>query len=426
MARIAIVGGGISGLTCAWLLSRNHEITLFEANDYLGGHTHTHMIAAEGREWPVDTGFIVYNNKTYPRFIELLNELGIQGRPTEMSFSVASTADDIEYNGTSLNALFAQRRNLIRPKFWRMIRGIVRFNDECRKLLRNPPTDETLGTFLERLKFPSELGDFYIKPMAGAVWSAGTGSITSMPIHFLARFFENHGFLNINDRPQWYTVAGGSNAYVQVIQKKLAGKIQLKSQVTAVKRSESGAVVTCRDGQSSEFDHVILACHSDDALNLLSDPTREEADILGAIRYTRNDVTLHTDLKLMPKRKLAWAAWNYNLFDKASDDVAVTYSMNILQGHACETQFLVSLNCEAQIDPGKIIKRLQYRHPVFTGDAVRAQGRHGEISGQGRTHYCGAYWANGFHEDGVVSALRVVSMIDPSIRITSNSAIASR
>ena len=413
MAKIAIIGGGISGMTSAWLLCGRHDVTLFEANDYLGGHTHTHTLEADGRKWLVDSGFIVFNDKTYPNFRRLLDILEVKARPTTMSFSVKSVADDLEYNGTSINALFAQRRNLFRPKFWRMVKGIIAFNDECRRLLRFDPTDETLGGFLTRMRFPAELATYYIKPMAAAVWSCGTTRVDEMPIHFLARFFENHGFLNIDDRPQWFTVMGGSQTYAQKIAARLGPSLRLAAPVVSVSRQSSGVLVETKDGRSSVFDEVIFACHSDEAIAVLKDPSEQESAVLGDIAYGENKIVMHTDVRLMPKRKLAWAAWNYNLFDQATDEVAVTYNMNILQGLPCQTQFLVSLNCEKHIDPSKIIKRINYSHPVYTTRTVAAQAKHGSISGVNRTHYCGAYWGNGFHEDGVVSAIRVAKMIDP-------------
>lgn len=402
-------------MTTAWLLHGRHDVTLFDAQDYLGGHTHTHSLEADGRRWLVDSGFIVFNDKTYPNFRKLLDILEVRSRPTTMSFSVKCEADDLEYNGTSLNALFAQRRNFLRPKFWRMIKGILAFNEECKRLLKFDPTDETLGSFLARLRFPKELATYYIKPMAAAVWSCGTSRVDDMPIHFLARFFENHGFLNIEDRPQWFTVMGGSQTYAQKIASILGPSLRLSSPVIGISRRSSDVVVETRNGKEAGFDQVVLACHSDDALSLLRDPSPLEAEVLGDIPYGRNDVVIHTDTRLMPQRKLAWAAWNYNLFDHVTDEVAVTYNMNILQGLPCNTQFLVSLNCEKHIDPSKIIKRITYAHPVYTARTVSAQAKHGMISGVNRTHYCGAYWGNGFHEDGVVSALRVARKIDPTV-----------
>jgi predicted NAD/FAD-binding protein len=417
MAKIAIVGGGISGMTAAWMLHGRHDITLFDANDYLGGHTHTHSLEADGQRWLVDSGFIVFNDKTYPNFRKLLKLLDVGARATTMSFSVKSPRDRLEYNGTSINSLFAQRRNVFRPKFWRMIKGILAFNDECKRLLKFDPTDESLGAFVRRMGFPEELAKYYIKPMTAAVWSCGTKQVEDMPIHFLARFFENHGFLNIDDRPQWYTVMGGSQAYANKIAARLGSSVRLKSPVISVSRLPSGVEVKTKAGDVRTFDQVIFAAHSDEALALLHDPSVQEEQVLGDIPYANNDIVMHTDVRLMPERKLAWAAWNYNLFDDLTDDVAVTYNMNILQGLTCPTQFLVSLNCEKHIDPGRIIKRLKYSHPVYTSRTVAAQARHSEISGVNRTHYCGAYWGNGFHEDGVVSALRVVKAIDPEVSL---------
>ena len=404
-------------MVSAWMLHKRHDVALFESGNYLGGHTHTHDITVSGKTWPVDTGFIVYNDKTYPNFIKLLSRLGVSGRATTMSFSVKCDADDLEYNGTSINSLFAQRRNLVRPKFWRMVQGILRFNAECKELLLMPPTEETLDVFLRRHEFPEELGRYYVKPMVGAVWSAGHGSVGEMPIHFLARFFDNHGFLNINDRPQWYTVVGGSRAYADKIRTDLSHRIHLNAPVQSISRVNGRSIVSLVGGASEEFDQVILACHSDEALALLRDPSIEEREVLGAIPYVSNDVIMHTDIRMMPKRHLAWAAWNYNLFDHSSDAVAVTYNMNILQGHTCDEQFLVSLNCEHHIDPAKVLKKLKYRHPVYSVQSTHAQARHSEISGVRGTHFCGAYWANGFHEDGVVSALRVVKAIDPELEL---------
>jgi len=417
VAKVAVVGAGISGMMTAWMLHKRHDVTVFQNQNYLGGHTHTHEFEADGKVWPVDSGFIVYNNKTYPNFIRLLERLGVEGRPTSMSFSVISDRDNLEYNGTSINALFAQRTNIIRPRFWRMIYGILAFNAECKKIVTEQPTDETLGAFLKRHKFPAELGLYYIKPMTAAVWSAGTRSVEDMPIYFIARFFENHGFLNIDDRPQWYTVKGGSRSYARKIADALGSGFKMGHRVVGIKRQDGKPQVKVDGHDWQQFDHVILACHSDEALALLNDATSTERSILGDIPYVNNDIIIHTDARMMPKRKLAWAAWNYHLFDAQSDDVSVTYNMNILQGHDCPTQFMVSLNCQGHVDERKVLKKLTYRHPVYTTKTVAAQARHGEISGVSGTHFCGAYWANGFHEDGVVSALRVVKAVDPEVSL---------
>ena len=408
-----MVGGGVSGIVVAWSLRQRHEVVLLEKNDYLGGHTHTHKLDSDGKTYNVDSGFIVYNNKTYPNFIRFLGLLGVAGRKTTMSFSVCSDERNLEYNGTSINSLFAQRRNILRPSFWRMISGILRFNRECKKLLvAATPSEELLGSFVARLRLPTEFTEFYIKPMTAAVWSAGTKMVESMPIFFIARFFENHGFLNIDDRPQWYTVEGGSSAYAEKVAKDLGSRLRLNCGVASIKRNGGKPVVTLESGEEISCDHVVMACHSDQAARLIEDKTPEELEILSAIRYVKNDVAIHTDTALMPRRRLAWAAWNYHLFGDKTGEVAVTYNMNILQGLNSSDQFLVTLNSNEKIDPDKMIKTQTYDHPYFDYAAVAAQERRSEISGKTGIHYCGAYWANGFHEDGVVSALAVVQEID--------------
>jgi predicted NAD/FAD-binding protein len=421
MAKIAIIGGGISGMCSAYLLSFRHDVTLIESGSYLGGHTHTHCLKRDDGDWNVDTGFIVYNNKTYPGFLRLLGRLGVKGLPTTMSFSVRCEASDLEYNGTSLNSLFAQRRNLLRPSFWRMIRGILRFNEDCKKLLKVSPTDQTLGDFLKSKNYGREFAEWYIRPMAAAVWSTGTAGILDMPIYFLARFFENHGFLNIDDRPQWYTVEGGSKTYADAIQRHLGKRVVLNTPVLSIKRDSDKVIVSTRDGGSTSYDHAIICSHSDDALKMLADPTPDERHVLGSFGWSTNRVTLHTDERILPMRKLAWAAWNYHL-PKAEDrdrskyvtNSVVTYHMNMLQGLKSKESFLVSLNYSDNIDPSKIIKELVYHHPIFNVEATSAQQKWHQVSGTGaRTHYAGAYWFNGFHEDGVQSALRAVNAIDP-------------
>lgn len=402
--KIAIIGSGVAGNVAAYRLSREHDITVFEAQRHVGGHTHTHAIEHEGRRVAVDTGFIVCNDRTYPRFLELMAELGVELQDSDMSFSV-QTADGLEYNGTTINSLFAQRRNLLRPSFWRMIRDILRFNREAPALLQSADDSLTLGGYLDGHGYSREFVEHYILPMGAAIWSAGTGMLRSFPARYFVRFFHHHGMLTVDDRPQWRTVRGGSARYVEKLTAPFRDRIRLGTPVEVVRRSPAGVFVKPAGAEAERFDRVFFACHSDQALRLLSDAHPSEREVLGAIRYQRNDVVLHTDTRVLPRRRLAWAAWNYHRLDSSSDRVAVTYHMNILQRIASRTPLLVTLNLPDRIDERRVLQRLQYEHPMFTRDAVAAQARHAEIDGLDRAYFCGAYWGFGFHEDGVVSAL---------------------
>ncbi|MGQ0593157.1 MAG: NAD(P)/FAD-dependent oxidoreductase [Gammaproteobacteria bacterium] len=406
--KIAIVGSGVAGNVAAYRLHREHDITVFEADDRPGGHTHTHVIEIGGREYRVDTGFIVFNEWTYPSFIELLAELGVESRPSHMSFSVRCERSGLEYNGTSLSSLFAQRRNLLRPSFHRMLRDILRFNREAPRLLAPTAADISLGDYLQEERYSRELIDHYLVPMGAAIWSAQPRRILEMPARFLIRFFHNHGMLSVNRRPQWRAIQGGSQAYLHRLIAPFRHRLRTAAPVTGVRRHLTQVEIELADGTRERFDHVFLACHSDQALRLLRDPTTAEREVLGAIPYQDNEVVLHTDTRLLPRRKLAWAAWNYHVLDTAQQRAAVTYNMNILQGLDAPETLCVTLNRGADIDPRKVIKRLHYAHPMFTRAAVAAQARHGEIDGACRTWYCGAYWRYGFHEDGVVSALEAL------------------
>jgi len=407
--KIAIVGSGIAGNVAAYRLHREHDITVFEADDRPGGHTHTHVIEIGGREYHVDTGFIVFNDWTYPNFIELLAELGVESRPSHMSFSVRCERSGLEYNGTSLRSLFAQRRNLLRPSFHRMLRGILRFNREAPRLLAPTAADISLRDYLQdESHYSAEFIDHYLVPMGAAIWSAQPRCILEMPARFLVRFFHNHGMLSVNRRPEWRVIQGGSQAYLHRLIAPFRHRLRTALPVTGVRRHPTRVEIELADGTHERFDHVFLACHSDQALRLLRDPTTAEREVLSAIPYQDNEVVLHTDTRLLPRRKLAWAAWNYHLLDTAQQRAAVTYNMNILQGLDSPETFCVTLNRSADIDPRKVIKRLHYSHPMFTPAAVAAQARHGEINGACRTWYCGAYWRYGFHEDGVVSALEAL------------------
>ncbi|MDF0750252.1 FAD-dependent oxidoreductase [Marinobacter sp. 71-i] len=407
--RIAVIGAGVSGLTTAWLLSEKYEVELFEAGDYAGGHTNTERVTAGGQQWPVNTGFIVFNDWTYPNFMKLMDRLGVASEVSDMSFSVDCHSSGLQYNGTSLNTLFAQRSNLLNLPFLRMIREILRFNKESRADLAEGhiTNDETLGEYLNRNGYSRYFRNYYIVPMGAAIWSAPEIVLEQFPIRFFLQFFNNHGMLSVDDRPTWRVISGGSARYVDAMMERLGDRTHLNSPVTSVVREPDRVVVTSK-GEHHDFDQVVFACHSDQALGMIADPSAKELDILGAITYQRNDVVLHTDRSVLPSNRRAWAAWNYFIPNHSTEPVSVTYNMNILQNFddAPET-FCVTLNRSRDINPDRIIKRFDYAHPVFTLEAVAAQNRYDEIGGHNRSHFCGAYWFNGFHEDGVNSALRV-------------------
>ncbi|MBI6701450.1 NAD(P)/FAD-dependent oxidoreductase [Pseudomonas viridiflava] len=406
--KIAVVGSGIAGLTSAYLLNRSHDVTVFESSDWIGGHTHTVDVQVDGRHHAIDTGFIVFNDWTYPNFIKLLGQLDVAFKPTEMSFSVHDPRTGVEYNGNNLNSLFAQRSNLLSPKFWGMLRDILRFNRLAIEDLENQriAADTTLGEYLKNGGYGQRFIDHYIVPMGAAIWSMSLVDMLGFPLQFFVRFFKNHGLLSVTNRPQWCVIEGGSRSYIEPLTASFREKIRLSCPVTRVERDQDG--VTLHSAMGTErFDKVIFACHSDQALAMLAEPSSAEQSVLGALRYAENDVVLHTDTRLLPDRRLAWASWNYRLGGGEQQLAAVTYDMNILQGIESDTTFCVSLNQNAAIDPEKVIGRYRYAHPQYSLQAVAAQARWEEINGVDHTWYCGAYWANGFHEDGVVSGLRV-------------------
>ena len=409
--KIAIIGSGISGLTTAYLLSRNHDIIMFEKNDYIGGHTHTHEIDHEGKSLSVDSGFIVYNERTYPNFIKLLDQLGVERQLTRMGFSVKSEKDDLEYAGHSLNGLFAQRSNIFRPSFIRMLGSMNRFNQESRKDLPSIDPKMTLGDYLLKNNYSTEFIQHFIIPIGAAIWSTVPTDMMNIPAVFFIRFFENHGLLQIINRPNWWVIKGGSKRYVDKIIAKFKDKIRLSTPVKNVKRDNDLVTVSFGlNGENEEdFDAVVFATHSDQSLALLEQPTKDEVEILGSIIYQNNDAVLHFDDTILPKRKTAWSSWNYLLDQDQSKPVALTYNMNILQGIVSSKTFCVTLNTQELIDPEKVIKYLNYEHPLFTLSSLKAQEQKSKISGKNNTYYCGAYWHNGFHEDGVVSALDVCS-----------------
>ncbi len=409
--KIAIIGSGISGLTTGYLLSKNHDITMFEKNDYIGGHTHTHEIDHEGKNLSVDSGFIVYNERTYPNFIKLLDQLGVERQLTRMGFSVKSESDDLEYAGHSLNGLFAQRSNFFRPSFIRMLRSMKRFNQEARRDLSSIDPETTLGDYLMSNNYPTEFIQHYIIPIGAAIWSTVPSDMMNIPAVFFIRFFENHGLLQITNRPNWWVIKGGSKKYVDKIISKFKNDIRLSMPVKNVKRNKDLVTINFgSDGEHEEkFDAVVFATHSNQALTLLHQPTKDEEEILGSILYQSNDAILHFDDAILPKRKTAWSSWNYLLDQDQSKPVALTYNMNILQGIVSSKTFCVTLNTQDLIKPEKVIKYLNYEHPLFTLSSIKAQEQKSKISGKNNTYYCGAYWHNGFHEDGVVSALDVCS-----------------
>lgn len=410
--RLAIVGTGIAGLAAAHRLHPNHDITVFEAGDHIGGHTHTHDIELGGRNWAIDTGFIVFNDWTYPNFIALMDELGVESQPSSMSFSVRCEKTALEYNGTTLNTLFAQRRNLFSPSFHRMIRDILRFNREAPGFLDSGDDHTRLGDYLTANRYRQEFRDHYIIPMGAAIWSAAPGDMLDFPARYFIRFFHNHGMLSVDDRPQWRVIRGGSRCYVEPLTAPFRERIHLNTPVMRIVRDEQGVTVQTTTGSEARFNAVVLACHSDQALAMLDEPTQVEREILGAIPYQENETILHTDASVLPRARRAWAAWNYHIPREARDRVAVTYDMNILQGLDAPETFCVSLNYRDRIDPDRILKRLTYHHPAYTPAGIAAQARHAEISGVNRTYYAGAYWGFGFHEDGVKSGLRVAEQID--------------
>jgi len=408
--RIAIVGTGIAGLTAAHRLHRDHEITVYEAAPRVGGHVHTVRVDLADETHRIDTGFIVHNDRNYPGFQALMDELGVATQPSRMSFSVSDDAGSFEYSGTP-RGVFAQRSHLVDRRFLRMIRDLLRFNREAAALAAGP---SAAGPSLRELLDAGGYSDWFVQrlivPQASAVWSADPDQLWTFPAGFLATFFDRHGMLGFRDRPRWRTGSGGSRRYVEALTRPFADRIRTSAPVRAIARHPDRVEVSA-DGRGTEsYDEVVIATHSDQALKLLADPSPREREILGAIPYQRNEAVLHTDSSLLPRRRAARASWNYHL-DGEPSRPRLTYWMNNLQGLHSDTDFCVTLNRTDRIDPEKIIEVVNYSHPIFTPEGVAAQARHGEISGVARTHYCGAYWGWGFHEDGVVSAERVVAQI---------------
>ncbi len=404
--RIAVIGAGISGLMSAWLLSRAHEVTLFESSDYLGGHTHTHDIELDGQRYAVDTGFIVHNAAHYPLLTRLFTELGVATRPTTMSFSVHNAASGLEYNATSLNGLFCQRRNLFSPRFLGMLRDLLRFYREAPALLRTAGPGPSLGSYLEAQRYGRAFRDEHLVPMAAALWSAPAHAVLDFPARFLVRFMDNHHMLSLRGRPVWRVVCGGSARYVQALRARWRVRERLSCAVQRLERDATGVSVISAAG-AERFDHAVLACHSDQALRLLADADPGERAVLGAIGYQMNDVVLHTDARVLPRDRRAWAAWNACVPREPGAHCTVSYCMNLLQGLSAPRPLIVSLNRSTDIDPAQVLRRLRYAHPLFSAAAVAAQAQRAQIQGRRRTWFAGAYWGFGFHEDGVRSAVEV-------------------
>ncbi|QIL20560.1 FAD-dependent oxidoreductase [Thermomonas sp. HDW16] len=404
--RIAIIGSGISGLSAAWLLSRQHEVVLYEAGDYLGGHTDTHEVDVDGRTLHVDTGFIVHNPQHYPLLTRLFDQLGVASQPTTMGFSVQDERTGLEYNATSLDGLFCQRRNLASPRFLGMLADLVRFYREAPALLEVLDTGPSLGDYLQDNRYGDAFRDQHLLPMASALWSSPADQILRFPAKYLVRFMANHHMLQLTGRPEWRVVRGGSRRYVEAMSANWNVQVRLSSPVRGVMRDEHGASVRCDTG-TERFDQVVMACHSDQALALLEDAGDVEHEILGAIAYQSNDTVLHTDARLLPRHRKAWAAWNAYLPADPARACTVSYCMNLLQDLPGDTPLVVSLNRTQDIDPARILARRAYHHPVYTHAAVAAQARRHEIQGVRRTWFAGAYWGWGFHEDGIRSGVDV-------------------
>lgn len=408
--RIAVIGSGISGLVSAYLLSERYDVSLFEANDYLGGHTNTVSVDIEDEQYSIDTGFIVFNKKTYPNFCKLIEKLHIPIQLSEMSFSYCSISSGFEYNGHSLNTLFSDRRNVFKLSFYRFIKEIILFNDDAKKFLSETHgTEISIKEFLERHRYSSQFIECYLIPMMSAIWSKNKEDTLNCSAHFIFKFYENHGLLDLYNRPPWYVIAQGSKSYIPPLIAKLKERIYLNNKIESISR-EANHVVLKSESNESIFDCVVIATHSDQALKLLSQPTEEEINILSAIKYTENEVVLHTDEQIMPRRKLSWASWNY--LDNGGSSPSLTYYMNRLQSIPSRTNFFVSVNLAGTIESSKIIQRFKYAHPCLDRVALRAQQQIKLINGINNTYYVGSYWGYGFHEDGVNSAMNTCRLIE--------------
>ncbi|MGY8749435.1 MAG: NAD(P)/FAD-dependent oxidoreductase [Pirellulales bacterium] len=411
--RVAIIGGGVSGLVTGYRLHKQHDVTLFEANDYVGGHTNTIDVVNDEGQFAIDTGFIVFNDRTYPNFIALMDELKVASQPTRMSFSVSCEKTGLEYRGADFNGLFAQRRNLFNPRFLKLLWDLLRFNKAGEKLLEDKQENETVGEFFERNNFSPQFIQQYFMPMGAAIWSASFETFRQFPIRFIAEFYHNHGLLGVTNRPQWRVITGGSRQYIAPLTQDWSDRIHTKEPVRDICRTEDDVVVMTQDGQSHLFDHIVFACHSDQALRILGNKaTAAESEILSSFPYHPNTALLHTQESVLPKNRRAWACWNYFKPERASSLANVTYNMNILQSLNSKQTFCVTLNDDGRIRDENILGSYTYMHPTFEIRRKQMQARHHELINRNSTSFCGAYWGNGFHEDGVKSAIAVANQLE--------------
>lgn len=412
--KIAIVGAGISGLTAAYLLDKKYDVTVFESMHWVGGHAHTVSIQEESRDLRLDTGFIVCNKVNYPNFIKLLTELDVKLRASDMSFSVTDAALNFQYNPSTLKTLLAEKINFINPKFYKLLLDIIKFNKHAKQIAQQPSNSTSIGKLVDDLKIGEYCYENYIMPMIASIWSSSVADALNMPAYFICQFFDNHGLLDLNNRIHWYTIDNGSQAYVKKITDKLKKPVLTKTPVQQILRQNNQVILTVNN-QQQVFDKVFIATHSDQALQLLTSPTQLETNILNSIEYANNQVTLHTDTSLLPTNPNLWAAWNYRHTTLETAKPTITYNLNILQAFISKETYCISLNQQHNIDKNKIIEQYSYAHPKYTAQVLTAQSQFQQISGTDNIYYCGAYWGQGFHEDGVNSALAAVKQLDKEV-----------
>jgi uncharacterized protein len=423
MSRVAVIGAGISGMAAAYYLSGRHEVWLFEREPRPGGHTHTIRVDTPHGGLGVDTGFIVFNERNYPNLIALFDELGVASQPSDMSFSVSNPTTGFQYSSRGVGGFFADRANLLRTSHYRLLADIARFHRRARRLLpgsvaaagggvgsEDAGAGPSLEEWLEQERFSLSFRSHFLYPMIASIWSTAPGQAGSFPARMMARFFDNHGLLQMVGNPRWRVVRGGSSTYIPPLTRRFSERVVLDAGITSIRRADDGVTIDFAEREAMGFDEVVLGCHGDEVLPLLADPTPAERDLFGAFRTSRNDTWLHTDSRVLPTRPAARASWNYREHD-GPGGVILTYHMNRLQSLEASDDYCVTLKPQGSVDEGKVVAKLVYRHPIYTADALRAQRRWAEVSGVRRTHYCGAYWFDGFHEDGVRSALRVAKVI---------------